>query len=229
MKIARLGYWEYDVATDLFTFDDHFYAIFRTTAADVGGYTMSPKEYAQRFLYPEDAALVAEENKKAFTTTDPNFSQYLEHRIRYADGEIGHIAVRYFIVKDDRGRTIKTYGANQDITERKRAEDSLRTAKQRAEEANRSKSEFLANMSHEIRTPMTAILGFAEILLEQGNLKCTQPPERLEAAQTIKRNGEYLLGLINDILDLSKIEAGKMTVDCGRLQPHASSSPRWLR
>ncbi len=125
MKIAKLGYWEYDVADDLFTFNDHFYAIFRTTAKKVGGYKMSPARYAQTFLHPDDMSVIANEMKKALETTDPNFSRQLEHRIIYADGEIGYISVRYFIIKDNQGRTIKTYGANQDITERKRAEDTL--------------------------------------------------------------------------------------------------------
>ena len=218
MKIARLGYWELDLKTNLFTFDDHFYALFRTSVEELGGYTMGPQEYAERFLFPEDVPLIAGETGKAIDATDPNFSRYLEHRVRYADGETGYMAVRFFIVKDEQGNTIKTYGANQDITERKQAEQALQLAKQRAEAANQSKSEFLANMSHEIRTPMTAILGFADVLLEQGDLQ-NAPPERLDAARTIKRNGEHLLALINDILDLSKIEAGKMTVDRVECRP----------
>ncbi len=212
MSIARLGYWEYDVDKDLFTFDDNFYAIFRTSAEQVGGYTMTPARYAELFLLPDDAAIVGAETQAALTTTDPQFSRQLEHRIRYADGEIGYIAVRYFIVKDDQGRTIKTYGANQDITEHKRAEEKLRIAKHRAEAASEAKSAFLANMSHEIRTPMTAILGFTDVLLDASGAGSASS-ERLEAAKTIKRNGEHLLELINGILDLSKIEAGKLSVE----------------
>jgi signal transduction histidine kinase/ActR/RegA family two-component response regulator len=88
----------------------------------------------------------------------------------------------------------------------------LAAASERAEAANRAKSDFLAHMSHEIRTPMTAILGNAELLQEDGDLS-KAPERRVEAVQTIQRAGVHLLDLINDILDVSKVEAGKLELE----------------
>ncbi len=98
------------------------------------------------------------------------------------------------------------------------AAEALRQAKKRAEAATRVKSEFLANMSHELRTPMTAILGYTELLLEDGDL-ARAPTRRIEALRTLKRNGQHLMRILTDILDLSKIEAGKIEVE------HISTSP----
>ncbi len=131
VDIAKLGYWELDMDSGIFTFSDSFYAIFRTTAEAVGGYRMSVADYASHFVHPEDARMVGEETRKALEADNPDLSHYLEHRMLYDDGSIGYIAVRYFIVKDSTGKTVKTYGANQDITERRRTEEALLKANER--------------------------------------------------------------------------------------------------
>lgn len=115
----------------------------------------------------------------------------------------------------ENGRVTAIQCVMRDMTERRRYEEELRAAKQAAEAASRTKTEFLTNVSHEIRTPMTAILGFAEILQ-------TQLPEgeAVQAARTIYRNGEHLLEILNDILDLSKIEAGRLDIHRQRVSPH---------
>jgi PAS domain S-box-containing protein len=133
------------------------------------------------------------------------------------------------IRRDSRGNTVGYVGIASDITDRRRAEDALRSyrehleelvkqrtseltaAKEAAEAANRAKSTFLATMSHEIRTPMTAILGYADLLMDP----MLGPKSRGNYAATIRRSGEHLLSLLSDILDLSKIEAGKMSLSIG--------------
>ena len=111
-------------------------------------------------------------------------------------------------MRDEQGQVVGTFGISRDITARRQAEDALREAKDTAEEASRAKSQFLASMSHELRTPLNSVIGFANILFKNrgGHLDAGE----LNFLDRIVANGKHLLSLINEILDLSKIEARKL-------------------
>lgn len=126
LKITRAGHWSFDVDRNEFTFNDNLYELLRTTAAEVGGYVMPMDEFARRFCHPDDIALIAQNATAVINSEDPNFNAEFEHRVIFGDGQPGHIAVRIFAEKDEAGRTIRTYGVDQDITERKRNEEVLR-------------------------------------------------------------------------------------------------------
>jgi signal transduction histidine kinase len=123
----------------------------------------------------------------------------------HKDGSTIWTEVMAFPVPGPSGGFVDILGVTRDIRERKRAEAVLADAKEAAEAANRAKSQFLANMSHELRTPLNAILGFSELMARDPSL----PAAQAENLAIINRSGEHLLGLINDVLDLAKIEAGR--------------------
>ncbi|HTY20458.1 MAG TPA: PocR ligand-binding domain-containing protein, partial [Geobacteraceae bacterium] len=125
MDMAKLGAWEYDVGTGMFYFDDQFYALYGTTAEREGGTLMPAEVYARKFIPPEESAIVA----NGIAEVRANSYMQLEHRIIRADGEERFIVVRGEAIFDQEGRFVKIRGANQDITERKRAEEELRESR----------------------------------------------------------------------------------------------------
>ena len=174
----------------------------RRSSAEVVG-----KRFFELFPIPHDAG-----PREAFLEAvgAGRFPERYESVWTGPDGAPRLISWSNVVVRDEGGATQYVICTGADITEHKRAQVAMALAKDAADAANRAKSQFLANMSHEIRTPMTAILGFTSILAEAG---AADPPDRLDAIDTIQRNGEYLLEIINDILDLSKIESGKLVVE----------------
>ncbi|MDR3556702.1 MAG: PAS domain S-box protein [Syntrophobacteraceae bacterium] len=124
MDLAKLVKWEYDVQTEMFTFDEQFYSLYGTTLEREGGTLMSAQDYAGKFIPPEECLVIAEEIAKALATTDPNFTNQREHRIIRADGQERHIIIRYGVVRDKSGSVVKLRGANQDITDLKMMEEA---------------------------------------------------------------------------------------------------------
>ena len=131
-----------------------------------------------------------------------------ELQLRHRNGNIMPVLCNGSLYRDESGKILGVLGVARDITERRQAERD-RIAREVAEEANRTKSLFVANMSHEIRTPMNAILGFAQVLKLDPSITLRQA----EHVQTIAQSGAHLLNLLNDILDVSKIEAGRTTLN----------------
>jgi PAS domain S-box-containing protein len=139
----------------------------------------------------------------------------IDKRYIHKTGRLVWIDLTVSLVRDEQNQPLYFCSQFQDITARKETAAQLLAAKEAAEAANQAKSAFLANMSHEIRTPLNAIAGFAEAL-EGGDLAAS---ERHEFAQTIRRNSDHLLGILSDILDVSKIEAGKMSIESLPVHP----------
>ena len=137
-----------------------------------------------------------------------------EYRIARSDADEVWAAGTARLIRDNEGRPIRLVGAMRNITARKASERAIVQAKEDAEAANRAKSAFLATMSHEIRTPLTGVLGMAQAMAADADLSRTQR-ERLDV---IRQSGESLLAILNDVLDLSKIEAGKLALETAQFE-----------
>lgn len=186
-----------------------YFEIFNSAMEALTGYTREEAMQSGDFLrclYPEPADYV-QAHARIQDVLRSGGSRDLETTIRAKNGTRKTLLVSTALLPDQHRTWFLS--AYRDITRRKQIERELHAAKEEADAANRAKSEFLANMSHELRTPLNAILGFAQILLEDMSLTALQR-KRLN---TIRSSGDHLLQLINEILNLAKIEAGRIELE----------------
>ena len=199
-SMAHIGNWQADLATGALTWSDEIYRIF--------GYephSIKPSvELFKAAVHPEDVDAVATSEKKSAET---GFHDVV-HRIVRPDGVVRHVHELAKSELDETGKVIRLSGTVQDITESVIAKLEIIQAREEAEDANRAKSQFLSSMSHELRTPLNAIIGFSQLL--QMDVEATLSQSQKESVEEVLKAGHHLLQLINEVLDLAKIEAGRI-------------------
>ncbi|CAK0750305.1 two-component system, cell cycle sensor histidine kinase PleC [Azospirillaceae bacterium] len=211
-ELAHVAAWEWNISADTFYFSDEWLRIH-------GCYNRPTSfEDMMALVHPEDR----EQMSAMFLDTSAGLNRCdFQYRIiRRNDGAVRIVQARRYIQQTPEGADRLMSGASQDITEQKLVEFELARMKDVAEKANAAKSAFLATMSHELRTPLTSVIGFSEIIRDQlfgliGN------KIYVEYAHDIWNSGNHLLSLINDVLDVAKIESGRMSIEKEALSPEA--------
>lgn len=199
---AKLGRWKLDIQTNKLDWSDEVFNIFEI---DQNKFDASYDAFLAT-IHPDDREKVAAAYQQSLENKQP---YEINHRLLMKDGRIKYLRELCRTEYSDDGTPLQSIGAVQDITALMEVENQLKEAKEVAEAANKAKSTFLANMSHELRTPLNGILGFTDMLRRAPDTSASQQ----EKLDIINRSGEHLLSMINDVLDLSKIEAGKIVLE----------------
>ncbi len=198
---ANIGTWDWNIKTGELYWSERIAALFGHPAGELE----TSYENFLGAVHPDDRQRLTD---AVNACVERNAEYDIEHRVVWPDGTVRWVHEKGDVIRDDKGLPAHMLGVIQDITPRKMAEDGMRIAMEDADKANRAKSEFLSSMSHELRTPLNAILGFGQLL--QYNPKEPLKETQQSCVVHILKGGEHLLALINEVLDLARIEAGRV-------------------
>ena len=201
-RIGRFGWWEYRPETNRYIGSEEISRIYND---ELSGHSLTYHDIVA-YTHPEDRSYFINALEDALEKKKESYS--LTYRIITPNGHVKAIAVNSNVKYDENGRLLYRYGTCQDITETQKIMDDLIAARRQAEESDRLKTTFLANFSHEIRTPLNAMLGFLNILTSLD----TTEKEKEEMVRLIEINSQRLLRLINDMIDMSRIESNTMEI-----------------
>jgi PAS domain S-box-containing protein len=212
LRGMNAGTWEWNVASGALICNERWAEMLGWRLHELQPLTT---EVWQRFVHPDDIARADEVLRRHFRGDDDQYE--VELRVRHRDGHWLWVLDRGRVSqRSAAGRALLMHGTRQDVSERHAAEDALREAMQQARAASAAKGDFLANMSHEIRTPLNAVIGLG-YLLDNSPLNA----EQREFVNQIRAAGRGLLGVVNDVLDLAKIEAGEVQLEARSFEPAA--------
>ncbi len=200
-RIARIGNFEVSYRDNAVLWSDEVYSLFGYEKDEL----VLDIDLFKNLMPPEDYHNLMDILKNL--SPNENFYEH-EHRGIKKNGELFYVFVRGYVERNRNKEIDFIYGVIQDITEQKELQNRLISAKEKAEQSDRFKSAFLANVSHEIRTPMNAIIGFSSFLKDEDNTR----EDMVRFADIIINSGEHLLLLINDIIDISKIDTGQVDI-----------------
>jgi PAS domain S-box-containing protein len=204
MAATQEGIWDWHVATGQVSHNDQWYRLLGFSEGEIADNV----EAFSAHVHPQDRQMVWERIQRLLSGMDSNY--HSEHRMVQKDGTVIWVQDRGRVAeRGAKGQAMRVVGAYANITERRQHQVELELALSTAQEATRAKSNFLATMSHELRTPLNGILGMAQML----QMPQVEEEARRDYARTIVTSGQSLLRLLNDILDLSKVEAGRLELD----------------
>jgi signal transduction histidine kinase/DNA-binding response OmpR family regulator len=213
---AAIGIWDWDIINDVVVWDEQMYRLYGVEGRKVD----KPFDLWRQMMHPDDAIPTEALLQQALDGTGEFDGEF---RVIWADGSLHYLKGDAMIFRDANGQPSRMVGVNYDVTASRVAQHELRrhrihledlvaertnalsVAVRQAQAANQAKSVFLANMSHELRTPLNSVIGFSRLMADSKNML----PEEKRNLAIIHRSGQHLLTLINDILELSKIEAGR--------------------